>query len=52
MNTEIPEIYLKNKKIKRENMDEIDIILCLNKQTKKPKQTKKKKKLFFLCIKN
>ena len=25
--------YLKNKKIKREDMEEIDIIICLNKKT-------------------
>ena len=28
------EIYLKKKKIKRENMEEIDIILCLKKRSK------------------
>ena len=59
MNTETSEIYLKNKKIKRENMDEIDIILCLNKRKRNQKlkeyyrDTKKKKIIiFFLCIKN
>ena len=29
------EIYLKNKKLKRENMEEIDIIICLKKRNKK-----------------
>ena len=28
------EIYVKKKKIKRENMEEIDIILCLKKRSK------------------
>ena len=28
------EIYLKKKKIKRENMEEIDIIICLKKRNK------------------
>ena len=58
MNTEISEIYLKNKKIKRENINEIDIILCLNKRKRNQKlkeyyrEIKKKKNFFFLCIKN
>ena len=32
------EIYLKKKKIKRENMEEIDIILCLEKKKTKTKR--------------
>ena len=55
MNTEISEIYLKNKKIKRENINEIDIILCLNKRKRNQNLKEyyreiKKKKIFFFFV--
>ena len=34
------QIYLKKKKIKRQNMEEIDIIICLKKRNKKKKNIK------------
>ena len=36
------EIYLKKKKIKRENMEEKDIIICLKKKKTKTKTISKK----------
>ena len=35
------EIYLKKKQIKRENMEEIDIVICLKKRNKKLKEFQK-----------
>ena len=35
------EIYRKKKKMKSENMEEIDIIICLKKRNKKPKEYQK-----------
>ena len=35
------EIYLKKKKIERESMEEIDIIICLKKKNKNSKNIKK-----------
>ena len=35
------EIYLKKKKIERENMEEIDIIVCLRKKKQKLKEYQK-----------
>ena len=35
------EIYLKKKKIKRESMEEIDIIICLKKKKQKLKEYQK-----------
>ena len=35
------QIYLKKKKMKRQNMEEIDIIICLKKRNKKKKEYQK-----------
>ena len=40
------ETYLRKKKIKRENMEERDTIICLKKRNKNYKNIKKKKKLW------
>ena len=36
------EIYLKKKQIRREKMEEIDIVICLKKKSKKWKEFQKK----------